>query len=547
MRGVPRDAALEDHAARSDAAWSAKAPWTAIYAQVYPYMMPFRQPKKGSEGAARMEHLFDETSVNSTFRGAGQLQQDLFPPGHALFALEPGPLPRVLARKARAGGDQEGEAAAHQLARDLANIAEQIRPYFQVGDWDNATAEFCLDLYAGTGVMLILEGDNDRPVRFVTLPFEECALEPGPYGDISALYWKTMMSRRAIKAAFPKGAFPGRFLDQLEKDAGGEVELRQDFTQDQKTKKWHLTVWLEESETPVARQIYRTRPFIAARYFRVPGETYGRGPAMLALPTAKTMNKIMELTLKAAAIQLLGIWGYRPGGSFNPDTARLAPGQFWPMQATGGVMGPDVTRLDVSAGRIDIANIVLGELRTQLQQALHDERLPEGGATPLSASEVMARMSKVKANYVGAFGRMINEIIPVVIPRVIELLYTKGLLATDLKIDQLLVAVRVISPLAQALKADEHKMTVEAMNLVATLEGPQGVPRRFKLDDLVPDILSDLGVEPEHVRTGPELAAYDQQAAQQAQAMAMMQAALDKPKDMAAALAPPQEGTNGQI
>jgi hypothetical protein len=69
-----------------------------------------------------------------------------------------------------------------------------------------------------------------------------------------------------------------------------------------------------------------------ARYHRVPGEPYGRGPILLALPTIKTLNKAVELTLKAAAIQMLGIWGYRPGGSFNPDTVRLGPGEIWPMQ-----------------------------------------------------------------------------------------------------------------------------------------------------------------------------------------------------------------------
>lgn len=534
---------FEAHCKRSDAAWSAKAPWVGIYQAVYDYMMPYRQPKQGVEGGPRIDHLFDETGVNSTFRGAGQLQQDLFPPGHALFALEPGALPKIMARRARDAGDAAAQAETDRLARELSAIAEQVRPFFLAGDWDNACAEFCLDLFAGTGVMLLLEGDRDRPVRFVTLPFEEVALEPGPYGDIGALFWKTKMSRRAIKAAFPKGAFPDTFTDGLASDAEAEVELRQDFVAD--GRKWVLRVWVEASERPVVTQSYRTRPFVAARYYRVPGETYGRGPAMLGLPSARTLNKVMEITLKAAAIQMLGIWGYRPGGAFNPDTARLAPGQFWPMQATGGVMGPDVTRLDAAAGRIDVANIVLQELRTQLQQALHDERLPEGGATPRSAAEVMARMSRVKANYVGAFGRLVNEIVPVVVPRVMELLFRQGLITTELKIDQLLVAVRVVSPLAQSLKADEHKMTVEAAQLVAALEGPQAVGRRFKLDDMVPDLLRDLGVAPEHVRAAAELAVFDRQQSAQAQAQAVMQAALDKPDKMAAALTP-QGGDNGQ-
>ena len=86
-------------------------------------------------------------------------------------------------------------------------------------------------------------------------------------------------------------------------------------------------------------------------YFRVAGETRGRGPITLALPSIKTVNKAQELALKSAAIQMLGIWGYRANSGFNPDTAAQQPGSFWAMQSTGGILGPDVTRLDPAAGR----------------------------------------------------------------------------------------------------------------------------------------------------------------------------------------------------
>jgi hypothetical protein len=551
---------LDCHRRRADAAWLDRSVWSDIYQDAYRFTTPYRRPVNGpngsDKGSNRTDHLFDNTGVVSTFRGAGQMQQDLFPPGQEFFRLKPGPVTKLVAGKRGMGdnggptleeaGEGANPGADDQAPRDFAwferqldQVTAQIQPFFLSGEWDNAVSELCLDLYLGTGVMLILEGDRDNPIRFVCLPIDEVALEPGPYGDVAALFWKTKMTRRAIKAAFPKGVFPKQFDDDCEKNADEEVELRQDFTRTPKG--WRLIVTVEKSETPVTTQDYRTQPFVAARYFRVPGETMGRGPALLALPSIKTLNKVMELTLKAAAIQMLGIWGYRPGGTFNPDQARIAPGAWWPMQATGGVMGPDVTRLDTAAGRMDVANIVLQELRTQVQAALHDEHLPDGGATPKSATEIMARMARVKQNYVGAFGRMIHEVIPVVVRRAIEVLYKRGLLTVDIKIDQLLVAIDVMSPLAQALKADAHKTTVEAMQMVAALEGPQGVARRFKLDEIIPEMIKDLGVNSEYVRTVKELAEFDQAASQQQQAATVMQAALNKPKDFKEALSPPED------
>jgi hypothetical protein len=530
---------MKAHRARYDRAWSNRTPWTSFYDEAYKWGMPYRRPKTGlGEADKRTAHLFDNTGVVSTFRGAGQLHQDLFPPGSPFFKLKPGPVTKLVAKAQAAAqrgmGDNGGPPIQDEswFERQLDDITAQITPFLQTGEWDLASSELCLDLYAGTGVMLILRGESvERPIRFVCVPVEEVAIEAGPYGDVGALFWKTMMSRRAIKAAFPKGSYPVDFQESLEASPDDEIELRQDFVRDGKG--WRMVVHIDGSDEPVAVTKYKTQPFVAPRYYRVPGESYGRGPLLLALPTIKTANKVLELTLKASAISLLGIWGYRPGGTFNPNTSRLAPGSFWPMQATGGVMGPDVVRLDQAPGSGNLSSIVLNELRSQIRDALHDAALPEGGMTPKSAAEIMARMARVKQNYVGAFGRLIHEIVPYVVPRVIEILYSHGLITYQGRIDQLLVAIEVTSPMAQALKADTHKTTVEAMQLVAMLEGPQGVARRFDLDKLLPEMIRDLGVKSEFVRNLQELKAWDEAAKQAAQAQQITAAALKKPKEFA--------------
>lgn len=534
---------------REAAAWAERDKWSAAYNDAFRWIMPFRR-KAFSNAAQDLNHLFDTTAIVSTFNGAARLHQDIFPPGQAFFRLQGGPLVKMFE-----DGTPEGAQAREAFNAKLADLSDLLAPFFTTGEWDNACAELCLDLYVGTGVMLILPGDKDRPVRFVTLPLEEVALEGGPYGDVSGLFWKVRMKRRAILAAFPDGEFSEAFDEAAEKEPDGEETLRQAFVLDAASDhddaddppkrthpKWRFAAWIDagESDQAIVSGSSRSKPFLSPRYWRLPGAVMGQGPAIFATPIAKTLNRTMELTLKAAAIQIVGIWGYRPGGTFNPDTARVAPGQFWPMQSTGGIMGPDVTRLDAASGRMDVSNIVLQELRAQMQQILHDERLPDSGATPRSASEVMARMSRLKQNHIGAFGRLINEIVPVVVPRVIEILYDAKLIDADLKIDQLLVALDVVSPMAQAMKADRHQPAVEALQLEGMVNGPQGPARRFKLDDMLPEIFRDAGVKPQWMRSAAELKQVDAQSAQQAQAAAVTQAALNKPKDFAEALQPPE-------
>lgn len=554
-------AELDDLKRRRDRAWADKSVWNGIYAEAWRWLVPYRKPVNGptgaDRGADRVGHIYDNTGIVSTFRGAGKMHQDLFPPGQPFFRLKPGPVTKAVYIAKKRAAQAAGQAAApargmgdnggppidddiSSVERKLDDVTQQIQPFFLTGEWDNAVSEMSIDLFVGTGILLILAGNTETPIRFVTLPVDECALEGGPYGDVAGLYWKTKMSRRAIRAAFPKGKFPREFVEALNEKNGQpdeEVALYQDFVQETKGRnRWKMVVTVDGSEEPVALQRYRTQPFAAPRYFRVPGETHGRGPALLAVPTVKTLNRAMELALKNFALAMLGIWGYRPGGTFNPDMVRKEPGAFWPMQATGGVMGPDVFRLDTAGGRADLSQIVIAELRTQIQAALHDEQVPDTGATPRSATEWMARMARIKSNYVGAFGRMIHEVIPVVVRRVIEVLFNAGLITVELTIDQLLVSIDVISPLAQALKADVHKTTVEAMQMVAALEGPEGVQRRFKVDEIMPEMIKDLGVDSEYVRTVTELLNWDTEREKKAQAAALASSAIEKPKDWADAI-----------
>ncbi len=540
---------LKAHRARAEKAWSTRAQWDALYGEVYDWIIPYRRPGEGRTGpgkaARRLDHLMDSTAIKACFNGAGKLHQDLFPPGVPFFKLEAGPLGKLVAKA-------DSEEARSAFTRNLEAITEQIAPFFQTGEWDASFGEMCLDLFAGTGVMLIVDGDGDMPVRFVTLPIDEIALGEGAYGVVDDLFWRSHHTRRALKAMFPKGSFPEEFEKAVAKDGADEpVLLCQDFTAEyvgrgaNQRRQWRFVAWLKDAPDgapPVVTAVMKTRPFIAPRYYKVPGEAYGRGPAMIAVPTTKTLNKTMELTLKGASIQMLGLWGWRPGGAFNPEQARLAPGAMWPMQSTGGVMGPDVVRLDPAAARMDVSQIVLQDLRQQLHEMLNDERLPEGGGTPRSAAEITARMSRLKQLYLGSFGRILAEIVPHVVPRVIEILARRRLITTDIKIDRLLVNVQAVSPLAQAMRAQQYQTAMEAVQLILSVEGPQGLQRRLKTDEMFAEILADLGVAAKWIRDAVELKTFDAQASKAAETAAVTQAALDKPDKFAQALAPPEQG-----
>lgn len=478
----PPDYDLDAHKKRADKAWADRALWQKFYDDAYEFAIPFRRPAS-REGKAvnKIERLFDATAVESSFRAAGVLHGDLFPPD--FFRLAPGAISKLSMAKPE----------LKKLREQLQAISDIVSAFFQTGEFDTASSEMCIDLLVGTGALFPLEGDKRTPVRFVCIPFDELAIEVDAYGKVVAIYWRSKLTRRAINDAFEGGYFEKEFRDNLEAKPDDEIQIDQDFIFNRKTSRWDFVAHVGGCKKPIVLREYKTQPMAVPRYHRVPGEAYGRGPILLALPTIKTLNKAVELTLKAAAIQMLGIYGYRPGGAFNPDTVRLGPGEFWPMQATGGVLGPDVVRMDAGGGKVDLGNLVTSELRLQVQSMLGDDRLPDKGATPVSATEIMARMKRIQQNYMGAWARIVNEVHPIIVPRVMEILsrmQIKGVPAID--IDNLLIKVDVLSPITQAIKAAAHARIVEFIQLVTAVKGsPMAVDLIVKVDDALQAIAED--------------------------------------------------------
>lgn len=479
---VIADVDLKAHCKRAARAWADRALWQKFYDDAYEFAIPFRRPSsRDGKAQNKIERVFDATAIESAFRSAGQLHQDLFPPD--FFKLAPGAIAKV----------SLPEDQLDELKRQLHTTSSIVSAFFQTGEFDTASSEMCIDLLVGTGALFPLKGDAANPVRFVCIPFDELAIENDAYGKVVAIYWKSKLTRRAIKEAFPDGEFPKEFQDQLKNNPDDEIGIDQDFVRDPSTGRWAFIAYVEKCEKPIKQDEYRTQPMAVPRYHRVPGEPYGRGPILLALPTIKTLNKAVELMLKAAAIQMLGIWGYRPGGTFNPDTVRFGPGEFWPMQATGGVLGADVSRLDTAAGKIDVGQLVTHDLRMQVQSMLGDDRLPQEGATPVSATEIMARMKRISQNYMGAWARIVNEVHPVIVRRVIEILArqnVKGI--SDIDIDGLLLKLDVLSPITQAVKAAAHSRIIDFIQLVVAVKGtPMAADLIVKVDDALRAIGED--------------------------------------------------------
>ena len=499
--------------------WGDRSGWTAIYQDAYDYAIPMRRPSGGVNGRPRQpDRLFDMTAPTSAMYFAGNLQRDLFPAGQPTFELETGPLAAMVL----SASDKKA------FDRELARTSKLIHPFFLAGDWDTAIHEMCVDLAVGTGALLPVKGKTaNNPIKFACIPFDELAISADGFGCVNLVDWRTQMRAEQIVEQWPNGRFPEDFKEKAKNRPSELYTVHQTWWRSEiEGGGWHFGAMLDNSSELIEHERYRTQPIAIPRYYRVPGEAYGRGVVLTALPSIKTVNKAQELVLKSAAISMLGIWGYRAGGTFNPNTVRLGPGEFWGMQSTGGMLGPDVTRLDSAAGNLNVAQVLIAGQQDQIKAAMFDTRLPDYEGTPRSASEMAARLQQRANIHIGAFGRLVNEIMPVIVPRVAEILYEFNMLPMVQQVDDLLVSVKVKSPMQAALNADRIAAIANYHDFVLAFAGPEMKELYIKQDEVLERVADGFQIDKDLIpdETEREKIVVDIQQRRQEQ-MAMMMAA----------------------
>jgi len=505
---------MERRRARAREMWAARSGWDSLYNEAYDYVLPNRRPGGATKGKKPSDKIFDMTGPTSYAHFAGELQRLLFPPD-VPPQIEAGPLVRA----------NFPDKDVAQLDVELNRVGRRIYPYMLTGGYDTAISEFCLDLGIGTAAIIPLKGPSrEEPVFFVTVPIDQFACLWDGWGRLSVFNWLKDMKRHEVVTQWPAGSYSDDFKKLATDKPNDPVKVYQEF--ERVGANWSYCVYFDKDGEIITKAQMRTQPVAVARFTRIPGEDYGRGPVLFALPTIKTQNKAQELALRSFAIDMLGIWAYRSGGTFNPDTVRIGAGEMWAMQSTGGIMGPDVTRLDTATGRADITRLVLQGGNQQIREALLDTRIRDDGGTPASASEIAATMRQNANVPLGAYGRLVHSVLPVVIPRLLEILTEWGLMPNMMSINQLLVSMRVLSPMAIAMKAGEIEGMGNYTQFMAAIDGPQRVPRYINRDRVSRHAQSTFGVNVDLLTTEAEKKKFDddEQAAIHKAAMAEMAA-----------------------
>lgn len=489
----PDASKLKRVAKNCERAYNACRDHKSVLNELYEYVLPYRAPAGTAAAStqARVDRIFDGTASKAAFRFAGRMSQDVTPAFQRFFELKIGPYLEV-------DGD-----AKKELEEALALITAKVSAVLEGADFAVAAGEMYLDLFGGTGAMLMPESEREV-LRFVSVPIAELALREDGHGRVNGIYWEKSYKAEDVEGLWPKDRI--KISPELRKvidDAPDtDVKIVQASEFDAAAGQW--TFWAFRPDHCDEGAIYftteNTCPWLTPRFYKVPGEAMGRGPGLMGLPTAKTLNKVTELTIKAAAFAILGLWIYKNDRVFNPKTAVMKPGAMWAVGSTGGNMGASLQRLEVP-GRFDISNIILQDLREAVKQIMLDDTLPPDSGAVRSATEIVERMKRLSADLAGAYARLVLEIIRPLIQRVIDVLYRRKLIKINLSVDQLLAKVEVVSPIAKMQQAQDVSSLVEWLQIQLSLGGMEMTMLTSRVEDVFADIGRKLGVSERYIRS----------------------------------------------
>ena len=485
---------VEEIVRRAELAQRRKDLFEDLYRDAYEFALPQRQLygywEGNSQGNKKMTRVFDSTAITSTQRFANRLQSGIFPPQRKWCRLEPGvDIP----------ADRTAQA---QAVLDAYN--EKMFAVLKQSNFDIAIGEFLLDLAVGTAAMLVQPGDDVQTINFIPVPMFLIAYEEGANGQVDKIFRRMRMKGEAITQQWRDAEMPVDVAQRIEQKPTDEVELLEATLYDPERGDWCYHVLDKTTKQEIVYRRTDTNPWVIARYMKVAGEIYGRGPLLTALPDIKTLNKTLELLLKNASLAVAGVYTAADDGVLNPQTVKLLPGAIIAVARNGGPQGESLKPLPRS-GDFNVSQIVINDLRQNIKRVLLDESLPPDNMSARSATEVVERMKELAQNLGSAFGRLINETMVPLVGRILGVMDEKGMIDLPLRVNGLEVKVSPVAPLAMAQNMEEVNAIMQFMQITATMgnEGQLAV----KAGDAIDFIGDKLGV-PASVRTTAAERAY---------------------------------------
>ena len=433
-----------------------KQGWAQTYEDALRYAAPqrntFEIARKGDARDGSGE-VYDSTALIAMQKFAANLQSSLVPPFRSWVRLVAGP--------------QIPDDVKPVLNTALEEIRQVMFTHLHMSNFDTQIAESFLDLAVGTGALLVQPGRGAQALQFVAVPLSQLSLEEGANGQLDGVFRRYRLPVRAIEGTWEDAVLTPKMHKLLADQPDAEVTLIEAtiphtimqynpaIDAEEPTEGYLYSVVAADEQATLLQRPMRSSPWVIFRYGTLPGEIYGRGPLLSALPDIKTLNKTKELILKNASLAVAGAYTVADDGVININTVKIRPGALIPVSSNGGAGGPTLAPLPRS-GDFNIAELVVQDLQASINDALMANVFGAVDAPARSATEMAIRQQELARRMGSAFGRLQYELIAPLLRRILHVLEEQGLVdLSRFTLDGKGIAIVHQSPVATAHDNEE--------------------------------------------------------------------------------------------
>lgn len=285
-----------------------------------------------------------------------------------------------------------------------------------------------------------------------------------------------------------------------------------------------ISVYVERKHKKIIRESgYREFPFAVPRWTKATGEVYGRSPSFNALPDIRTLNRAVELALRAWAKDI--------------DPALILPdegvnGKFKTQASALNYMRPDLigkVSTVPSGARWDVTQIETEKLKESIRKIYFADQLQLQQGPQMTATEAQIRFELMQRLLGPTLGRLEGEYLNPIIQRVFQIMFRANQfppVPRELQGEE--VDVMYNGPLARAQRMNEMvavQRWLESVGQIAQF-APAALDN-VNTDYIVKMNAESLGVPVQAVRAQDEIDQIRNNRAQQMQQQQMMNNAQD--------------------
>jgi hypothetical protein len=431
----------------------------SLFEDCYEYLLPYRNTfDKDNKTHNKPTVQYDSVAMTAASNFVNTMQANFTPVFTKWAELK--------------AGSGVPEKQRPKLNKELSKLTDLIFTYLNASNFSTATAEMYFDWGIGTGALWLHEGDEQQPLNFISTPMSEMGVVEGRFGTIDTRVRKHKIQARHIKHTWPNEKISlSQELSDLVRDKPDEdIEFIEISYYDYEEFVWRYEVLHEGSKHRILAKSFNEEICFTPRWLKIPGFATGIGPFIMAMADVKTLNKMKEYMLRNAALSVFGVYTVAGKGGFNPNSAKIAPNAFLPVERNGGPNGPTIQPLP-RTGSFDIQEFMIRDLQDSIKKTMLDNRLPEQQPTPASAFEIAERIKDFQQDIGSSYGRAMFEFVQPLFKRIVAILNRKGLiqLPDGFEIDNFFVQVQVVSPIAQTQAVQDIQKFMQNYQMVQSI------------------------------------------------------------------------------